>query len=70
MRSVTVTLFIAGILALMLGPGLVLIAVVAIVLSVMCHEMRVKRQLREDQARLNASMNGLNLYNVCNANRI
>ena len=54
----------------MLGPGLVLIAVVAIVLSVMCHEMRVKRQLREDQARLNASMNGLNLYNVCNANRI
>ena len=65
-----VAMFIAGILALVLGPGLVLIAVVAIVLGVLCHEMRVKRQLREDQARLNDSTNGLNLYNVCNANRI
>ena len=60
----------SGILALTMGPGLVLIAVVGIVMSVMCHELRVKRQLREDQARLNLSQNGLNLYNIGNANRI
>ncbi len=50
--------------AICLGPGIIFLAIVIIILAVMCHRHRIKRQQREDQVRLELSQNGINYYNL------
>ena len=51
----------------LLGPGLVIIAVVTVVIAIKCHNSRVHRFVKEDQeyqARLEASQNNFKFFNL------
>ena len=60
----------SGILAIVIGPGLVFVAVVVVIMAVMCHRHRVKRQLRQDQVQIELLENRSGIYVMQPSNTI
>ncbi len=51
-------------MAAILGPIFIVIGVTAIILAILCHERKIKRQAKADQARVELSRGGISVYNI------
>ncbi len=51
-------------MAAILGPIFIVIGITAIILAILCHERKVKRQAKADQARVELSRGGISVYNI------